>query len=94
MRSWLATLLRNLFGDSVARVLGGAGISIVTGAILMPLVSGALNSAAAAIAGIGGDMLQVMLLGGIGEILSITGAAMMTRMALASTKLGLKKAAR
>lgn len=92
MRSWLTTLLRNLFGDSVARVLGGAGISVVTGAVLMPLVITALNAASSAVAGIGGDILQVMLLAGVGECMSIIGSAMLTRMALNSTRLGLKKA--
>lgn len=92
MRSWLSGLLKNLFGESIARALGGAGLSIATAAILIPAMTTALSTAAAAVGGIGADMLNVALLFGFGEILSIIGTAMITRITLNSTKLGLKKA--
>lgn len=92
MRSWLATLLKNLFGDSVARVLGGAGLSLATAALLLPAITSALNAAASGINGIPSDVLNVALLFGFGEAMSLIGSAMLTRVAMNSTRLGLKKA--
>ena len=93
MRSWLSNLLRELFGESIARALGGAGLALTTGAVMIPLVTTSLNAAASAIGGIGGDALQVVLLFGFGEALSIVGAAMLTRLAMGATRVGIKKAA-
>lgn len=92
MRSWLSNLLRELFGESIARALGGAGLALTSAAVLIPLVTTALNAAAAALAGVGGEILQVALLFGIGEGLSIVGAAALTRLVMGSSKVGLKKA--
>lgn len=90
MRSWLATLLKTLFGDSIARALGGAGISVVSAAIILPAITAALNAAAGMMGG-AGDILNVALLFGLGECMSITGSAMLTRLAMNSGKLGLRK---
>lgn len=93
MRSWFSGLLKNLFGESIARALGGAGLSIATAALLLPLITSGLNMAASALGGITADVLNVALLFGFGEAMTIMGTAMLTRVALNSTKLGLKKAA-
>ena len=93
MRSWLSGLLKNLFGESIARALGGAGISLVSAAVLLPLVTAALNAAASGLNGLPGDLLNVMLLCGLGECLSVVGSAMLTRVAMDAGKIGLKKAA-
>lgn len=93
MRSWLSNLLRELFGESIARALGGAGLALTTAAVLIPLVTTALNAAAAALAGIGGEILQVILLFGFGEALSIVGAASLTRLMMGAGRVGIKKAA-
>lgn len=95
MLKYLAQLLKNLLGDSVGRVLSGAGLSLVSMAALLPLVTSALNAAASAvggIGGIGGDVLNVILLFGFGEALSVMGAAMLTRMSVQAAGVGLKKA--
>lgn len=92
MRSWIATFFKNLFGESIARALGGAGLSLVSAAVLLPFVIAALNAAAAGLGGITGDVLNVMLLCGLGECLSIVGSAMLTRVAMDAGKVGLKKA--
>jgi Protein of unknown function (DUF2523). len=94
MRSWLGNLLRELFGDSIARVLGGAGLSLTTAAVLIPLVTTALNQAADALAGVGGEILQLALLFGIGEAMSIVGSAVLTRMAMTAGSIGIRKAGR
>lgn len=92
MLKYLAQLLKNLLGDSVGRVLSGAGLSLVSMAALLPLVTSALNAAASAVGGIGGDVLNVILLFGFGEALSVMGAAMLTRMSVQAAGVGLKKA--
>jgi hypothetical protein len=89
---WFSVLLKNLFGDGVARLLGGAGLTLVTGAVMLPMVTTALNTAAHSIGGIGGGLLDVVLLLGIGEAMSIIGSAMLTRLAMNSTRVGLKRA--
>lgn len=93
MRSWLSGLLKNLFGDSIARVLGGAGLSLVSAAVMIPLVTTLLNQAASAIGGVPGDLLSMIGLFGFGEAMSIIGSAMLTRLAIQSTSVGIKKAA-
>jgi hypothetical protein len=94
MLKWLSVLLKNLFGDGVARLLGGAGLSLVTGAVALPLITTALNAASAAIGGIGADVLNVALLFGFGEAMSIIGTAMLTRAAMGATRVGIKRAAK
>lgn len=92
MRSWLSGLLKNLFGDSIARALSGAGLSLVSAAMLIPLVTTLLNQAAAAVGGVTGDMLSIIGLFGFGEAMSIMGSAMLTRLAVDSTNIGIKRA--
>ena len=86
-------LLANLLGSFIARILTGAGLAITTGAVLMPVVTTALDAAAGAMGGMPGDMLAVLNLGGVGEALSIIGSAMLTRTAISAGKVGLKKVA-
>lgn len=92
MRSWFSGLLKNLFGDSIARMLSGAGLTLVSSAVLIPLVTTMLNQAASLMGGIPGDMLQVIGLFGFGEAMSIMGSAMLTRLAVDSTNIGIKRA--
>lgn len=87
----MKSLLQNLFGDALARVLTGAGMSVVSFAALLPLVQGALNMIAASVNGLPSDVASVALLGGFGEALSIIGSAVLTRMAIASAQVGLTK---
>lgn len=93
MLRWLKELLRNLFGDSIASALGGAGLSLVTAAVMIPLVTTALNAAVSAIGGISADVLSVILLFGFGEAISIIGSAMLTRLVIGAGRVGVKKAA-
>lgn len=92
MGNWLRNLLQSLFGDSVARILSGAGLSLVSAAVLVPLVTTLLNQAASAMGGVPGDMLSIIGMFGFGEALSIIGSAMLTRLAVNSTSIGIKKA--
>ncbi|MRT52336.1 DUF2523 domain-containing protein, partial [Xylella fastidiosa subsp. multiplex] len=75
MFSWLAMLLRNILGQTVARGLVGAGLALVTTVPLIPLVTSALNLIVSKMSGISADVLNIALLMGFGEALSIIGSA-------------------
>ncbi|TAA37559.1 DUF2523 domain-containing protein [Pseudoxanthomonas winnipegensis] len=89
----LRLLLENLLGSAAGRVLSGAGLALFTSAATIPTITAALNAAAQAFAGVPGDMLNVILLFGFGQAISIIGAAVLTRAAITSSVVGLKKAA-
>jgi hypothetical protein len=93
MFSFLKVLLVSLLGNSIARMLTGAGLAVVSYAAIAPLILSALNQAASGINGIGGDMLQVCNLWGFGQAVSIIGSAMMTRGVIKAGTMGLTKAA-
>lgn len=88
----LKLLLGSLLGNFIARILTGAGMAVATGAVLMPVVTSALDAAAQGIGGIPGDMLGVLNLGGFGEAMSIIGSAMLTRTAINAGRVGIKMA--
>ena len=90
----MKALLQSLFGDSIARMLSGAGLSVVSMAALMPVVLTALNLVASQINGMSADLASLALLSGLGEGMSIVGSAIMARMAISSTSLGIGKATR
>ena len=93
MISALKLLLGSLLGNFIARILTGAGLTIVTGAVLVPVVTTALDAAASTLGGVPGDILGVVNLGGLGECMSIIGSAMLTRTTINAGRVGLKKAA-
>lgn len=93
MFSKLRLLLAAMLGDSLGRILSGAGLALTTGAVLTPLVAGALDAVASAVGGLPGDLLAIAAMGGIGEGMGIIGSAMLTRVAIKSASVGLKKAA-
>lgn len=88
---WLGALLANLLGTAVARMLTGAGLGLVTFAALTPLVLSALNAAAQRFQGIGGKLLQIMLMCGLGVVLSMIGSAIVTRIAIEAARVAIKK---
>lgn len=90
----MKALLQSLFGDSIARMLGGAGLSVISMAALIPVVLTALNLVSSRINGIAGDLASLALLSGLGEGLSIIGSAIMARMAISSAGVGIGKAAK
>ena len=90
----MKALLQSLFGDSIARMLSGAGLSVVSMAALMPVVLTALNLVATRINGMSADLASLALLSGLGEGMSIVGSAIMARMAISSTSLGIGKASK
>lgn len=88
---WLGALLASLLGTAGARILTGLGLGLVTYAALTPLVLSALNVMRSMTGGMTASVLQVALLSGIGEALSMIGAAIMTRTAIDAGRVAIRK---
>ncbi|MEN5264235.1 DUF2523 family protein [Stenotrophomonas sp. TWI587] len=88
----MKALLQSLFGDAIARMLGGAGLSVISMAAIMPVVLGALNLVASKLQGMPADLASLALLSGAGEGLSVIGSAIMARMAISAAGVGIGKA--
>lgn len=89
----LFLMLQNFLGNGLARVLTGAGLSLVSYAALVPLVSSMLAAAASAMGGLAADLIALIGLSGLGESVTIIGAAMLTRTTINAAGVGIKKAA-
>lgn len=89
----LGALLAGLLGTSLAKILTGAGLSIASYAALSTAITVMLNSVVGSFANLSADLANMVLLMGVGEAISIIGAAMLTRAGLAAASLGLKRAA-
>lgn len=88
----LQGLLGGLVGSLAPRVLVGGGLALALAVGLDTLVSSFLSQVVASIGGIPADTLQIMLLAGLGQALSILGGALLTRAALAAALAGVTKA--
>lgn len=89
----MKALLQALLGDSLARILSGAGLSVMSYAMVVPLVLGGLNLAVSYFSGIGADIASLALMTGAGQGMSIIGSAIMARMAIAAAGVGIAKGA-
>lgn len=87
----LGTLLRTLLGETLARILAGAGLSFASYAALTTIITQMLGQVVASFSNVPANMLAIVLLAGCGEAVSIIGAAMLTKAALSSAMLGLKR---
>lgn len=88
---WLAGLLVSLLGSAAARVLTGVGVGLVTYAALSPLINSALTIARNMAAGITSSVLQVCLLAGLGDCMSMLGSALLTRAAISAGRVAMAK---
>lgn len=86
---WLAAY----FGAGIARALTGAGLGVATFAGLSVLVNSALNLIVSYFGGLPATLAQVVLLGGFGTVLNMLGGAILTRLAITSGALSIRKAA-
>ena len=90
------TLVRSIIafaiGGLVARALTGAGLALVGYWIVGDLVLEALEFAKTSMGGLPADVLQLLLLMGVGEYLSIVGSAVLARAAIvaAASAVGIK----
>lgn len=87
----LFLFLRNLLGETVARVLTGGGLALVSFAGLSALFLGALDLVRSYAAGVSGDIFNVILLFGFGECMTLIGTGIMTRAGLQAATLGLTR---
>lgn len=87
----LFLFLRNLLGESVARILTGGGLALASFAGLSALWLAALDMVRSYAVGVAGDMLAVILLFGFGEALTLIGTAVMTRAGLQAATLGITR---
>jgi Protein of unknown function (DUF2523) len=88
----LFELLSLLLSGSMARVLTGAGLTLVSYAAIGPLVSTALALATSGASGMLPSVLQLCAMSGAGVAFSSVGSALIARAALASSTMGLKRA--
>jgi hypothetical protein len=84
----LGELLTGLLGGLLARVLIGAGMGVVTYGVLNTAVAAGLNAMVSQFSGMPADMLNLLLLSGVGQGLSIIGSAMTARAAMRAASVG------
>lgn len=89
MFKWLFQHFNFIVRNLPSKLMVAAGFSMVTGAAVLVAVVQALNTARDYIAGIPGEVLQIILLAGAGQGLSIIGAAIVTKMTWDSVKPGM-----
>lgn len=87
----LGSFLTKLVGKSGATILTGAGLSIASYAAITTAATTALTVAVNSFSGLGSDLANIVLLCGVGQSISILGAAILTRAAIQSANLGLTK---
>ena len=85
------TLLTKIVGRSGATMLLGSGLSVASYAAIATATTAALTSAVGFMGQMPAAMLQLVLLSGAGQALSIVGAALLTRAAIQAASLGLTK---
>ncbi|MBN7134759.1 hypothetical protein A7A76_08505 [Lysobacter enzymogenes] len=88
---WLGALLASLLGTAAARVLTGVGVGLVTYAALTPLINSGLTIVRNMAAGITGSVLQICLLAGLGDCISMLGSALLTRAAISAGRVAMAK---
>lgn len=91
MKEFLFKVLMWAMGGLIARTLVGAGLTVVGYVAFVPLLEYGLDQLNYALGGIAADVLNVLLLGGLGDIITIIGSAMMTKISLLAGLAGLAR---
>ncbi|CAN7347611.1 DUF2523 family protein [Pseudoxanthomonas sp. LjRoot168] len=91
MQGLLLKLGMWVLGGFIARTLVGAGLTIVGYVAFVPLLEYGLDQLNNALGGMAADVLNVLLLGGLGDIITIIGSAMMTKISLLAGLAGLAR---
>lgn len=89
---YIGYLLTNLFGGLVGTMLVGGGMALTTYAVSKPLIMSGLDEAAQMFGGMPGDILQVALIAGLGEVLTIIGSGIATRLGVQAARVALRRA--
>lgn len=82
MGALAATLLAWASAGLLSRVLVGAGITLITSVTLVPYVTGMLGNLVGMMQGLSSDLLNILLLAGVGEGITIIGGALLFKVAL------------
>lgn len=93
MHAILFSLAKWIVGGLIARMIIGAGMTVVSYIAFIPIVQFGLDQVSDAMGGMAGDMLNVLLLGGVGEVLSIVGSGLLTRVSMVAGLAGLARMA-
>lgn len=80
-----------ILGGLISRALVGAGLTLVGYVAFVPILENGLSLINSALAGMAADMFNILMLGGLGEVLSIIGSAMLTRVSLLAGLAGLAR---
>lgn len=88
---WLGFLLGNYLGSALAKILVGGGLALGTYAVAKPMIMSALYQASQSLNNMGGDILAVALIAGIGEVMSILGSAIATRLLVTAARVTLRR---
>ncbi len=91
MAGFLLKIMKWVLGGLIARALWGAGMTFVSYVAFFPLVNMALDQINSALSGMARDMYNVLMLGGLGQVLSILGSAMLTRVSMLAGLAGLAR---
>lgn len=93
MQAILFGVLAWAMSGMISRLLVGAGLTLVVFAGVSVGVQALLDQAAGYIGGAGGAVVQLAMLSGVGEFMSIVGSALLTRVGLvmAGNVVGLRK---
>lgn len=89
MLKFLIGLVTWALSGFVARIMVGAGLTFITATTLTALVESALGDIAGGMSGLPSAALQLALLGGVAQFLSIIGSALLTRAAIRAAMAGL-----
>lgn len=88
MGAWLTKVLSLVLGGLLARVIVGAGMTILTYAGITVAVQGLLDELVQHMTELPAAVLNIALLFGVGEAINIIGSAMLTVLAWKSLGLG------
>jgi len=87
----LFNFLRRLVGGSLANILVGAGLGLVSYAALSAAILAALALVQSYVGGLASDVFGVVMLMGFGDALSILGSALLVRAAMVSASVGIAR---
>lgn len=86
MGALLSSVLVWFLGSSLARILTGAGLAIGSYHVLSAALSTALTWVSSSLGGLAADMTAIIFLAGIGDALSVVGAALTAVAAINSAR--------
>lgn len=93
MPAFLYGIFAWMLGNAAARILTGAGLGLISFAVLDSIITNFLDSAASSLSGLPQLTLALLGIAGVGTGISIVGGALLTAAAIksATVAIGLKK---